>query len=153
MKLINEAKDDLSMEAMVTVAAVMNMVYASEIAAYRLAESFDKIGAKGTLMQRKKKALNTARRNCQSMIANLETAFDQPFGQLIMREGAEFAGQRDAEFHALACEVLELVLIFLAISEGTDYEKRMNIFKALKNFKVTANIDLPALLKYFKFKE
>lgn len=153
MKLINETGDDLSLEGMTTLAAIMNCVYAAEIAAYRVAETLDRMGAKGTFVQRKKQALNAARRHCQAMINNLETAFDSSFDHIIMREGSEYAGRRDAEFHALACEVLQVVLIFLSISEGAEYEKRMNIFKALRNFKVTADIDLPALLKYFRFEE
>lgn len=151
MKIINEQRDDLTLEGMTIVAAIMNMVYGAEIAAYRLSDSLDALGAKGSLVQTKKRALNAARRNCQALIANLETAFDQPFNHLIMREGGEFAGQRDAEFHALACEVLQIVIVFLAVSEGADYERRMNIFKALRNFKVTSGIDLQGLLKYFNF--
>jgi len=153
MKLINEDRTDLSLEAMVVVAAVMNMVYGAEIAAYRLADGFDKIGAKGTLVQEKKRALNAARRHCQGMITQLEMAFDVSFDKLVYREGAEYAGQRDQEFHALAAEILELVLVFLSISEGMEHDKRRNIFKMMRNFKTPSPVDLVELLKYFKFKE
>jgi len=147
MKLINEDRTDLSLEAMVVVAAVMNMVYGAEIA------GFDKIGAKGTLVQEKKRALNAARRHCQGMITQLEMAFDVSFDKLVYREGAEYAGQRDQEFHALAAEILELVLVFLSISEGMEHDKRRNIFKMMRNFKTPSPVDLVELLKYFKFKE
>ena len=153
MKLINDDRTDLSLEANVVIAAVMNMVYGAEIAAYRLSDALDAIREKGTLMQTKKRALNAARRNCQAMISNLETAFDKPFEQVVTRAGDEYIGQRDAEFHALACEVLDIVIIFLSVSEGLPYEKRMNIFKALLNFKVTSEVNLAALRKFFRFKE
>lgn len=151
MRLINDERDDLSLEAMVVIASIMSMVYGAEIAAYRLADAFDAFGAKGTLVQTKKRALNAARRNCAAMITNLETAFDQPFNQLVMKEGAEYAGTRDAEFHALGAEILELVIVFMSKSEGMDHEKRRNIFKMLNNFKQVSAVDLPALVKFFRF--
>lgn len=153
MILIKKDFSDFSLEGYTSVASLMAMVYASEILAYRVSDALETIGMKKDVFHLKRKALNAARRQATSLITNLETAFDSDFSDIVLKEGAEFAGQRDAEFHALACEVLELVLIFLAISEGAEYEKRMNIFKALRNFKVTADIDLPALLKYFRFEE
>lgn len=153
MKIINEQRDDLTLEGMTIVAGIMSKIYAAEIEAYRLADALDKQGARGTMVQRKKQALRQARRYCGLMISCLETAFDQHFDRIVMREGAEFAGVRDAEFHALACEVSQLVLLFLTISEGATAERRANIFKALRNFKPLAPIDTDGLLKFFEYKE
>ena len=155
MILIKEDFSDLSLEGYTTMASLMAMVYAAEIVAYRVADALEAIGSRKNFYQEKKKALNQARKNAAGIITGLETAFDTDFDEVVLKDGMEMAGTRDAEFHALAGEILKLTLIFLAKSEGMEYGKRQNMFKMLMNFKGGEggkDIDLPALLRFFKIK-
>lgn len=156
MILIKKDFSDFSLEGYTSVASLMAMVYASEILAYRVSDALETIGMKKDVFHQKRKALNAARRQATSLITNLETAFDSDFSDIVLKEGMEKAGTRDAEFHALAAEILKLVLIFMAKSEGMEYGKRMNIFKMLMNFQGgegSKEIDINGLLSFFKYKE
>lgn len=150
--LVDFENNDFSLEGYTALASCLCMIYGAEIAAYRCAETLDAIGAKNTLFQSKKRALNNARRLQQQVISQLEIAFDGVFDHIVTRMGPKYVAQRDAETHALAVEVLKLVIIFVAKSEGMDHDKRQNIFKMLMNFKSGApELDLEGLIKYFKF--
>lgn len=151
MILIKDDISDFTPEGYTTLATMMSLVYAGEILAYRVTDSLEAMGCRNTIFHKRKKSLNTARRQMQSAIANLETAFDGDFDDIVFNGPVEGAAKRDAEFHALAAETLKLALIFMAKSEGMEYGKRQNIFKMMGNFKGGENIDLQGILKFFRF--
>lgn len=154
MILIKDDISDFTPEGYTTLATMMSLVYAGEILAYRVADSIAAMGVGNSIFHQRKKALNTARRQMQSAITNLETAFDGDFDDIVFGGPVEGAANRDKEFHALAAETLKLALIFMAVSEGMEYGKRQNIFKMMMNFKggpASEKINLSALLTYFKF--
>jgi len=154
MILINKDFTDYSLEGYASLATLMGMVYGAEILAYRVSEALEQIGSRQNWYQDKKRALNLAKKQVNGLISNLETAFDKDFSDVVMKEGTEEAGRRDAEFHALAAEILKLDLLFMVKSEGMDHEKRQNIFKMLSNFKGgegSKEIDLQGLLKFYRF--
>lgn len=154
MILIKDDISDFTPEGYTTLATMMSLVYAGEILAYRVAASMEAMGYKGTIFHNRRKALNTARRQIQGAINNLETAFDGDFDDIVFGGPLEDTARRDKELHALAAETLKLALIFMAKSEGMEYGKRQNIFKMMMNFKGGAGsekINLSALLSYFKF--
>lgn len=154
MILIKDDISDFTPEGYTTLASLMALVYAGEILAYRVSDSLDAMGYRSTVFHKRKRALNTARRQIQGAISNLETAFDVDFEDIVFGDPAEDSAKKDAEFHALAAETLKLALIFMAKSEGMEYGKRQNIFRMMMNFKggpASEKINLSALLTYFKF--
>lgn len=151
MRLINETRDDFSIEVLTVIGAVVSMTYASEIAAERLSSVLDMNGIRGTLLQEKKRYINAARRAADSFVHNLEAAFDDTMSEIVTNGGPGSIGERDSTLHGMGAEVLELVITYLAKSEGMEHEKRRNIFKMMNNFKDGGRVDLPALVKFFKF--
>ncbi len=153
MRLINENRDDLSTECLTIIGAVVSMAYASEIASERLASVLDRNGFKGTLIQEKRRYINAASRAADALVHNLEAAFDTTMSEIVTNGGPDDVAERDSTLHGMGAEVLELVLTFLAKTEGMEHEKRRNIFRMLGNFKDTGKVDLPALLKFYRFKD
>ena len=151
MKLINDTRDDFSTEYYAILGAILSMVYAADIAATRLIATEVMHKVKGSLIQEKKRYLAAAVKGAEMMEKNLALAFDDTFDQIIMDGGPEKAGERDNTLHGMAAEVLKLVLMYMAKSNGMDHDKRQNIFKMLGNFKDDGKVDLPAILKFFRY--
>lgn len=151
MRLINDERDDLSLECLTIIGSVVAMTYASEIACERLSSVLDLQGIRGTLVQEKRRYINGASRAATALVHNLEAAFDQTMSEIICNDGADNIAERDNTLHGMGAEVLELVITFLAKTEGMEHDKRRNIFKMLNNFKDTGKVDLQALVKFFRF--
>lgn len=117
--------------------------------AYKVSRSLDAYGVQGSLFQKRKQALNNARRGLQEVIRQLEIAFDESIDQVFVNE-KQLTGQYGA-FQKLASDTLQMLLIYHARGEG-DQEKRDRMKKALLNFKPESTIDLDAIMKYYDFK-
>lgn len=145
MKLLNDKMDDLSREAMVQFGVMLQCIWASEIIAYRMSDSLRYIGAKGTLVQNKKMHLNQARRKVQSLIRDLEIAFDEDFTSIFEKDSK----YTDAVSY-MANDIIVLLMIYYSRGDGDDVKKdRMK--QALLNFKPIEDIDLVEILKYYNF--
>ena len=111
--------------------------------------TLDRHGYVGTLFQRRKQCLNNARRKVEAIIRDLEVAFDETFDKIAGCQGD--AVDRVDFLQAMANDVVELLLIYFARTDG-DMVKKQNMKKALLNFKAVKNIDLDAIMEYYKIK-
>ena len=145
--LLNKERDDLSKEGYVIIALFLEMIYGCEVIAYQMSDALDRIGAKGTLFQKKKQALNNARKQADGLVRNLEIAFDETFSQIFNRiTGREVLVTESVQ--ALANDLIRLGLVYLSRGDG-DPEKRARMQKALENFKPMPDINLDEMLKFF----
>ena len=151
MKLINEAKDDFSLEVLAILGAVQAMGNACEIAAERLSAVLDSWDIKGTLIQQQKRYIKAANRSFDSFLHNLEAAYDKAYSEIITSKGNDYIADRDETMHGMAAEMLRLAIMYVVKSEGMDNDKRQNIFKMMGNFKDSGTIDLQGILKFFRF--
>ena len=149
MNILNKDKTDFSAEVLVQLAIMLECVYAAELIAYKVSSTLDRNGYVGTLFQRRKQCLNNARRKVEAIIRDLEVAFDETFDKIAGCQGD--AVDRVDFLQAMANDVVELLLIYFARSDG-DMVKKQNMKKALLNFKPVKNIDLEAIMDYYKIK-
>lgn len=149
MNILNKDKTDFSAEVLVQLAIMLECVYAAELIAYKVSGTLDRHGYVGTLFQRRKQCLNNARRKVEAIIRDLEVAFDETFDKIAGCQGE--AMERTDFLQAMANDVVELLLIYFARSDG-DMIKKQNMKKALLNFKPVKNIDLDAIMEYYKIK-
>ena len=149
MNILNKDKTDFSAEVLVQLAIMLERVYAAELIAYKVSGTLDRNGYVGTLFQRRKQCLNNARRKVEAIIRDLEVAFDETFDKIAGCQGD--AVDRVDFLQAMANDVVELLLIYFARSDG-DMVKKQNMKKALLNFKPVKNIDLDAIMDYYKIK-
>lgn len=84
--------------------------------AYKVSRTLDAYGVQGSLFQKRKQALNNARRGLQEVIRQLEIAFDESIDQVFVNE-KQLTGQYGA-FQKLASDTLQMLLIYHAHSEG-----------------------------------
>lgn len=149
MNILNKDKTDFSAEVLVQLAIMLEYVYAAELIAYKVSGTLDRNGYVGTLFQRRKQCLNNARRKVEAIIRDLEVAFDETFDKIAGCQGE--AMERTDFLQAMANDVVELLLIYFARSDG-DMVKKQNMKKALLNFKPVKGIDLDAIMDYYKIK-
>ena len=149
MNILNKDKTDFSAEILVQLAIILLAVYAAELIAYKVSGTLDRNGYVGTLFQRRKQCLNNARRKVEAIIRDLEVAFDETFDKIAGCQGD--AVDRVDFLQAMANDVVELLLIYFARTDG-DMVKKQNMKKALLNFKPVKNIDLDAIMDYYKIK-
>ena len=149
MNILNKDKTDFSAEVLVQLAIMLECVYAAELIACKVSGTLDRNGYVGTLFQRRKQCLNNARRKVEAIIRDLEVAFDETFDKIAGCQGD--AVDRVDFLQAMANDVVELLLIYFARSDG-DMVKKQNMKKALLNFKPVKNIDLDAIMDYYKIK-
>ena len=147
MDIINKNKTDFSAEILVQLAIMLEAVYAAEIIAYKVSNTLDHNGYVGTLFQRKKQCLNNARKKIESIIRDLEYAFDKTFDDIVYRPGETIS--RTDFVQAMANDVVQLLLIYFGRSDG-DMERKDKMKKALLNFKPIKEVDLDALMEYYK---
>ena len=149
MNILNKDKTDFSSEVLVQLAIMLECVYAAELIAYKVSATLDRHGYVGTLFQRRKQCLNSARRKVEAIIRDLEVAFDETFDKIAGCQGD--AVDRTDFLQAMANDIVELLLIYFARSDG-DMVKKQNMKKALLNFKPVNGIDLEAIMDYYKIK-
>ena len=149
MNILNKDKTDFSAEVLVQLAIMLECVYAAELIAYKVSDTLDRHSYVGTLFQRRKQCLNNARRKVEAIIRDLEVAFDETFDKIAGCQGE--AIERTDFLQAMANDVVELLLIYFARSDG-DMVKKQNMKKALLNFKPVKGIDLDAIMDYYKIK-
>ena len=149
MNILNKDKTDFSAEVLVQLAIMLECVYAAALIAYKVSGTLDRHGYVGTLFQRRKQCLNNARRKVEAIIRDLEVAFDETFDKIAGCQGD--AVDRVDFLQAMANDVVELLLIYFARTDG-DMVKKQNMKKALLNFKAVKNIDLDAIMDYYKIK-
>ena len=85
------------------------MCLRSELIAYKVSGTLDRNGYVGTLFQRRKQCLNSARRKVEAIIRDLEVAFDETFDKIAGCQGD--AVDRTDFLQAMANDVVELLLI------------------------------------------
>ena len=112
-----------------------------------VSNTLDHNGYVGTLFQRKKQCLNNARRKIESIIRDLEYAFDKTFDDIVYRPGETIS--RTDFVQAMANDVVQLLLIYFGRSDG-DMVRKDKMKKALLNFKPIKEVDLDALMEYYK---
>lgn len=149
MQFFNKDTNDFSYEVLVQLGVMLEAIWGGEMIAYKVSRTLDAYGVQGSLFQKRKQALNNARRGLQEVIRQLEIAFDESIDQVFVNE-KQLTGQYGA-FQKLASDTLQMLLIYHARGEG-DQEKRDRMKKALLNFKPESTIDLDAIMKYYDFK-
>lgn len=152
LKLINKEANDLSTEAYCMMGATLYNIAAAELMMYQVSDGLDKLKAKGTWFQAKKKHLNEAKKACESLLMHLDLATSEANERIYKhakdKDKIEWASKTLQEaYHAAAI----ISVMFFAKSEG-DPKIARNMIKALGNFKTkNPQMDIDAILDYFHY--
>ena len=149
MNILNENKVDFSNEIMIQLAIMLEAVYAAEIIGYKVSRTLDTSGFVNSLFQKRKQKFRAGRQKIESLIKDFEVAFDDTFDRIIARPGEEML--RANHLQLIANDIVQLLLIYHSRGDGNQ-DKKDQMKKALMNFKPLDDIDLDAIMKYYKFK-
>ncbi len=149
MNILNENKVDFSNEIMIQLAIMLEAVYAAEIIGYKVSRTLDSSGFINSLFQKRKQKFRAGRQKIESLIKDFEVAFDDTFDRIISRPGEEML--RANHLQLIANDIVQLLLIYHSRGDGNQ-DKKDQMKKALMNFKPLDDIDLDAIMKYYKFK-
>ena len=149
MNILNENKVDFSNEIMIQLAIMLEAVYAAEIIGYKESRTLDSSGFINSLFQKRKQKFRAGRQKIESLIKDFEVAFDDTFDRIIARPGEEML--RANHLQLIANDIVQLLLIYHSRGDGNQ-DKKDQMKKALMNFKPLDDIDLDAIMKYYKFK-
>lgn len=149
MNILNENKVDFSNEIMIQLAIMLEAVYAAEIIGYKVSRTLDSSGFINSLFQKRKQKFRAGRQKIESLIKDFEVAFDDTFDRIIARPGEEML--RANHLQLIANDIVQLLLIYHSRGDGNQ-DKKDQMKKALMNFKPLDDIDLDAIMKYYKFK-
>ena len=150
MKLLNEQGTDFSREVLIQLAICLNIVWAAEIICYKVARTLDASGYISSLFQKRKQSFNKARTGLQTIIRDLETAFDGTFDRIVNKVDGKECMTQDY-LQGTANDVVELLLIYYMRGDG-DQDRKDKMKKALMRFKPVKDFDVDALAEYYKFK-
>ena len=148
MNILNENKVDFSNEIMIQLAIMLEAVYAAEIIGYKVSRTLDSSGFINSLFQKRKQKFRAGRQKIESLIKDFEVAFDDTFDRIIARPGEEML--RANHLQLIANDIVQLLLIYHSRGDG-DQDKKDQMKRALRNFKPLKDIDLDAIMKYYKF--
>lgn len=149
MILVNKEGNDLSNEGYVTLAVLLEMMWAADIMSYQIADAMHRLGQRTSLVQRKRYHFNQARKEIERFTSHLEVAFDDTFNSVFQMVAGECT-DRTNQVQYIANDIIDILLIYFSRGDGNP-EKRTQMKKALLNFKETEGIDLNGLRKFFKF--
>lgn len=149
MNILNENKVDFSNEIMIQLAIMLEAVYAAEIIGYKVSRTLDSSGFINSLFQKRKQKFRAGRQKIESLIKDFEVAFDDTFDRIIARPGEEML--RANHLQLIANDIVQLLLIYHSRGDGNQ-DKKDQMKKALMNFKPLDDIDLDAIMEYYKFK-
>lgn len=149
MNILNENKVDFSNEIMIQLAIMLEAVYAAEIIGYKVSRTLDSSGFINSLFQKRKQKFRAGRQKIEGLIKDFEVAFDDTFDRIIARPGKEML--RANHLQLIANDIVQLLLIYHSRGDGNQ-DKKDQMKKALMNFKPLDDIDLDAIMKYYKFK-
>lgn len=148
MKLLADNKKDFSAEVMIQLAIMLEAVYAAEIIAYKVSRTLDTSGFVNSIFQKRKQKFRAGRQKIEGIIKDFEVAFDETFDRIIAKPGEEM--MRANHLHLIANDIVQLLLIYHSRGDG-DQDKKDQMKRALRNFKPLKDIDLDAIMKYYKF--
>ena len=150
---INDSGTDLSAEGYAALGVLLEMVWGIQTMGARMARALDEIGARNCLVQRKKQALNDARKAVNGLLNGLEAAFDATFDYAMCRVPESIA-QRTEALQSYADDIVRLLILYYSRVDGSPngMEKRARIHRAVANFKAVPGFDAEALIGFFKMR-
>ena len=152
MKLINHDMTDLSLEAYILLADMIYLCQAIQVIDCRMADALDRIKAKDTFFQAKRRYVNEAVKCAQRLYtlidAITETAMGSIFDRAKERGNVRWAsGVIQETTDLLTCATL----IILSRLEGSE-NVGANMLKPLYNFKPSdRDLDLDSILDFFHY--
>jgi len=149
MNIIDKQRKDFSEEAYVQLSIAMVAVWAAEIICYHVGDTLDGMLIKDTFFQKKRNVFKNARAQLQHLIAYLDYHFEKDFDIVLAKD--RIGGKSPADLVTKnANDIVQLLLIYMSRGD-MDFEKRDSMKRALMNFKPIAEIDLDAIMNYYKF--